>query len=54
MTSQAANARWTPAFYAGIGKGLAPAEAAAAVSRAMIAEGHRDPHEWAAMQVIGR
>jgi CHAT domain-containing protein len=54
LTSQTANARWTPAFYAGIGKGLAPAEAAAAASRGMIAEGHRDPHEWAAMQVIGR
>jgi CHAT domain-containing protein len=49
-----ANAAWMPDFYAALGKGESPASAAAAASRAMIARGQRQPHDWAAMQVIGR
>jgi len=49
-----ANAAWMPDFYAALGKGQSPASAAAAASRAMIARGERQPHDWAAMQVIGR
>jgi CHAT domain-containing protein len=49
-----ANAIWIPAFYAGLGQGLSPANAAARASRAMLASGDRDPHRWAAMQVLGR
>ena len=50
----AANAAWMPAFYAGLGIGLSPANAAARAARAMLAAGDRDPHRWAAMQVMGR
>lgn len=49
-----ANAAWVPAFYAGLGAGLSPANAAARASRALLARGERDPHRWAAMQVMGR
>jgi hypothetical protein len=41
-------------FYAALAGGASPAEAAAAAMRAMLRKGDRQPHQWAAMQVVGR
>ena len=50
----ASNSEWMRSFYAAVGKGASPAEAAADAMRAMLRANRASAYHWAAMQVDGR